>query len=73
MKSKCYYAELSKGIICAELGDLICARNEWVHLVQVPPDYTPARVNLEILNSSHRPLALSTSSVPHRNGFALAH
>jgi tetratricopeptide (TPR) repeat protein len=63
----------TKGIICAELGDLICARDEWAHLVQVAPDYIPARVNLRILNGSHVPLAISASSVPNRNGFALAH
>jgi len=62
----------TKGIICAELGDLVCARDEWAHLVQVAPDYTPARVNLGILNSSHMPLAVSTSGALNRNGFALA-
>src|ERR1700688_2968249 len=43
----------TKGIICAELGDLVCARDEWTHLVQFAPAYAPARVNLAILSSSH--------------------
>ena len=42
--------ENTKGIICAELSNLVCARDEWEHLVQVAPDYAPARVNLAILN-----------------------
>jgi Flp pilus assembly protein TadD len=63
----------SKAIMCVKAGDLVCARDEWTHLVQVAPDYIPARVNLGILNGSHMPLAISASSVPNRNGFALAH
>jgi tetratricopeptide (TPR) repeat protein len=52
----------TRGIICAELGNLVCARDEWAHVVQVAPNYAPARVNLAILNGSHMPLAASTSS-----------
>jgi Flp pilus assembly protein TadD len=52
----------TKGVICAKLGNLVCARDEWAHLVQVEPNYAPARVNLATLNGSHMPLAASTSS-----------
>jgi Flp pilus assembly protein TadD len=52
----------TKAIICAELEDLVCARDEWTHLIQVAPDYTPARVNLAILSGLHMPLAASNSS-----------
>src|SRR5216683_774898 len=55
----------TKGIICAEQGNLGCARDEWAHLVQVEPNYAPARVNLGILNGSHLSLAASTSSAPN--------
>jgi Flp pilus assembly protein TadD len=54
----------TKGIICAKMGDLVCARGEWAHLVQVAPDYTPARVNLAILSSLHMPVAASTCRAP---------
>ena len=47
----------TKAIICAEQGDLVCARDEWTHLVQASPDFAPARVNLGILDSSHPSLA----------------
>jgi Flp pilus assembly protein TadD len=50
-----------EAIICAELGNPVCARDEWAHLVQVAPAYAPARVNLEILNGSHMPFVASTS------------
>jgi tetratricopeptide (TPR) repeat protein len=60
----------TKAIICAELGDRVCARDEWAHLVQVAPDYTPARVNLAILSGLPRPLAASTSSTLTGNGRA---
>src|SRR5207248_10895072 len=63
----------TKAIICVKAGDLVCARDGWAHLVVVAPDYIPARVNLGILNGSHMPLAISASSVPNGNGFALAH
>jgi Flp pilus assembly protein TadD len=49
----------TKGIICAEMGNLVCARDEWAHMVQVAPNYAPARVNLAILSGSHMPLAVS--------------
>jgi tetratricopeptide (TPR) repeat protein len=63
----------TKAIICAEAGNLICARDEWVHLVQVAPDYTPARVNLAILGGLHIPLVASTSSALNSSGFEFAH
>jgi tetratricopeptide (TPR) repeat protein len=62
----------TKAIICAELGNLVCARDEWAHLAQAAPNYAPARVNLAILSGSHMPLAASTSSVPGDDGFAFA-
>jgi tetratricopeptide (TPR) repeat protein len=43
----------TKGIICAELGNLVCARDEWAQLLQGAPNYAPARVNLWILSGSH--------------------
>jgi tetratricopeptide (TPR) repeat protein len=43
----------TKAIICAEQGDLVCARDEWTHLVQVSPEFAPARINLGILDSLH--------------------
>lgn len=64
--------ENTKAIICAELGDLVCARDEWAHLVQVAPDYQPARANLAVLRDSHMPLAASTSSALNGDGFGLA-
>jgi Flp pilus assembly protein TadD len=62
----------TKGIICAELKNLVCARDEWVHLVQVAPSYAPARVNLAILSGSHMPLRASTSRALGGDGFAFA-
>lgn len=62
----------TKGIICAELKNLVCARDEWTHLVQVAPNYAPARVNLAILSGSHMPLTASTSSALGGDGFAFA-
>jgi Flp pilus assembly protein TadD len=62
----------TKGIICAELKNLVCARDEWTHLVQVAPNYAPARVNLAILSGSHMPLTGSTSSALGGDGFAFA-
>ena len=48
-------AELNeKAIICTELGDFVCARDEWSHLVQSRPDYMPAAINLAILTASHK-------------------
>jgi protein O-mannosyl-transferase len=41
----------SNAIICVETGDLASARNIWTDLVQVAPDYAPARANLSMLNS----------------------
>src|SRR6267378_4000897 len=62
----------TRAIICAEAGNLICARDEWVHLVQVAPDYTPARVNLAILGGLHILLVASTSSALNSSGFEFA-
>jgi Flp pilus assembly protein TadD len=50
----------TKAIICVELGDLVCARDEWAHLVQISPNYVPARTNLALLTSSHPLLPAST-------------
>jgi Flp pilus assembly protein TadD len=58
-----------KAIICAELGDLVCARDEWAHLVQIAPDYAPAQVNLGILDSSHLSLAATRSPAPNGAAF----
>jgi Flp pilus assembly protein TadD len=57
----------TKAIICAELGDLVCARDEWAHLVQVAPAYAPARVNLGILDNSHLSLAASSMTASTSN------
>jgi Flp pilus assembly protein TadD len=62
----------TKTIICAELGDLVCARDEWAHLVRVAPDYRPARANLALLRDSQMPLAASTFSALNGDGFGLA-
>jgi hypothetical protein len=48
-----------KAIICAEMEDLACARDEWIHLVQILPDYPPARVNLAIPRDSCMPTPLA--------------
>jgi Flp pilus assembly protein TadD len=40
----------TRAIIYAELGDQKRARDEWVRLLQVAPDYTPAGANLAILD-----------------------
>lgn len=40
----------TNAIICAEMGDLVCAHDIWTHLVEAAPDYPPARANLVILN-----------------------
>jgi Flp pilus assembly protein TadD len=52
----------TKAIICAELGDLKCAHDEWALLRQVAPTYAPARTNLAILMAQLRrcPLQLPT-------------
>ncbi|HTQ24190.1 MAG TPA: tetratricopeptide repeat protein [Candidatus Binataceae bacterium] len=39
-------------IICARMGDVVCARNIWTQLIRSAPDYAPARANLTILNGS---------------------
>ena len=47
-------ARNTKAIICADLGDLRCARDEWMLLTRIAPDYVLARTNLAILNGSAR-------------------
>ncbi len=42
----------TKAIICSELGDLKCAHDEWALLIQIAPNYAPARTNLAILMGS---------------------
>ena len=59
----------TKAIIYAELGDLVGARDEWAHLVQVAPDNAPARVNLNILDNSHLSLVASSSAALNAEGF----
>jgi len=54
----------TKAIICAELGNFVCARDEWAHLVRVAPHFVPARANLAILSGSHPLLPASTSTAP---------
>jgi hypothetical protein len=39
----------TKAIIRAESGDLRCAHDEWTLLLQIAPNYAPARTNLAIL------------------------
>jgi len=41
-----------KAIICAELGDMKCAHDEWTALRQVAPNYAPASTNLAILTGA---------------------
>jgi tetratricopeptide (TPR) repeat protein len=62
----------TKAIICAEQGDLVCARDEWTHLVQASPDFAPARVNLGILDSSHPSLTAVRSPSLDRAEFVFA-
>jgi Flp pilus assembly protein TadD len=50
----------TKAIICAELGDLTCAHDEWNLLRQIAPDYAPPRTNLEILMGSAPKIASSS-------------
>jgi len=55
----------TNAIICAEMGDLACARDIWITLVRTVPDYTPARANLLILGSSSEAIASDTTSLTH--------
>ncbi len=48
-------ADNMNGVICAEMGDLVCARDVWTRLVQIAPGYAPARANLTILTRSCQP------------------
>ena len=61
----------TKAIICVELGDLICARDEWANLVRVSPDYVPARANLAILSGLNPLLTDSTSTALEGEGLFL--
>lgn len=47
----------TNAIICAETGDMACARDIWTQLLQESPDYQVARVNLTLLNSSREKVA----------------
>jgi protein O-mannosyl-transferase len=40
----------TNAIICAEMGNLACARDIWTDLAQTMPEYAPARVNLALIN-----------------------
>ena len=42
----------TNAIICVETGDTIRAQRLWTDLLEVSPDYAPARTNLAILNRS---------------------
>jgi len=42
--------ENTNAVLCAEMGDLLCARNIWTHLIQAAPSYSPARINLALLS-----------------------
>lgn len=37
-------------ILCADIGDLVCARRLWTQLVRAAPEYYPARANLAIIS-----------------------
>jgi len=63
----------TRAIICAEAGDLVCARDEWSYLVHADPEYAPARVNLAILSSgSHVTSVASTPGALNHDWFASA-
>jgi len=47
-------ARNTKAIICVDLGDLRCARDEWTLLTRIAPHCSLARTNLAILNGSAR-------------------
>jgi len=40
----------TNAMLCAEMGDFVCARDLWTHLVQTAPGYSPAQANLAILS-----------------------
>ena len=63
----------TKAIICAEMGDRVCARDEWVYLVRVNPGYAPARLNLRILGVSPSSLAVASSAGVDCGGLAFEH
>lgn len=43
-------AQNTEAILCAELDDRTCAHNLWTHLIQIAPEYYPARMNLRTIN-----------------------
>jgi hypothetical protein len=47
----------TKAIICVKLKDLICAHDEWLHLVQVSRGYLSARTTLALLGAIKFPRA----------------
>jgi tetratricopeptide (TPR) repeat protein len=60
-------ARNTKAIICVELGDLRCARDEWTLLTQIAPNYAPAQTNLTILTGVARaplPTVPNTVEIP---------
>ena len=42
-------------IICARMGNVADARRIWSQLIEAAPDYTPARVNLDLLDRACGP------------------
>jgi len=48
----CIDAINTNAVICAEMGNVLCARDLWAALVQTVPEYAPARTNLAILTES---------------------
>jgi Flp pilus assembly protein TadD len=53
----------TRAIFCAESGDLKCAHDEWTLLLQVAPNYVPARMNFAILRGSAPQLRPSSPNV----------
>lgn len=49
---RCIDAINTNAIICAEMGNVVCARDLWAALVQTVPEYAPARSNLAILSEA---------------------
>ncbi len=42
----------ANAIICAEMGNAVCAHDLWAGLVRTAPEYGPARTNLAILSEA---------------------
>jgi tetratricopeptide (TPR) repeat protein len=57
----------TNGIICAEMGNLSCARDVWTHTLEVAPDYSPARTNLVMLKQSEERPKASIVAFPDVN------